>query len=465
MIRSSRFFILLFVLNCVTVPPNAGTAPTPATPWTPPANAVPAATPQTRTDLVLPPNFAPGMPITLAQVVDIALANNSTTRLAWLQARAAEAGLGSSRSAYLPEVNLSAPLTVSRSTSQGGRVTIRQTALAPSLALNYLLFDFGGRAADVEQSRQTLIAANFFHNQAIQDVILRTQQAYYSYLDSRALLAAQEATIKERQASLDAAEGRHRAGVATIADVLQARTALSQTQLNRETIEGNLRAIEGAVATTMGLPVTTRFDFGELPADVPARQVTEAIDSLIARAGAERPDLAAVRANAERAQARIRAVRSQFLPSLSLSSSIGQTFFSGGSSVTPYSAGVALRWPLFTGFRNVFDVRQAEIEADAARENVRSLEQQVNLQVWTSYYGLQTAMQRLATARDLLDSAQQSVDVASSRYRAGVGSILDLLTAQAALESARAQEVQARTDWFLSVAQLAHDTGSLEPLK
>jgi outer membrane protein TolC len=51
--------------------------------------------------------------------------------------------------------------------------------------------------------------------------------------------------------------------------------------------------------------------------------------------------------------------------------------------------------------------------------------------------------------------------VATDRYRSGVGSILDVLTAEAALESARAQEIQARTDWFLAVAQLAHDTGTL----
>jgi outer membrane protein TolC len=121
-----------------------------------------------------------------------------------------------------------------------------------------------------------------------------------------------------------------------------------------------------------------------------------------------------------------------------------------------------MRWPVFTGFRNVYDVRAAEIQAEAAREDVRDLEQQVDLQVWTSYYSLQTAEQRLTTVRDLLTSAQQSVEAARSRYRAGVGSILDLLTAQSALESARAQEVQARTDWFLSVAQLAHDTGSLQ---
>jgi outer membrane protein TolC len=54
------------------------------------------------------------------------------------------------------------------------------------------------------------------------------------------------------------------------------------------------------------------------------------------------------------------------------------------------------------------------------------------------------------------------VDVALGRYRAGVGGIIELLTAEAALENARAQEVQARTDWFLSIAQLAHATGTLE---
>jgi TolC family type I secretion outer membrane protein len=444
---------------------SVGTSQSPATLWTPPANAIPDATPQRAKDLVLPANFTPGMPITLAQVVDIALSNNTTTRIAWLEARAAEAALGSRESAYLPEVDVNASITRSRGTAQGGRTAFQQTTYGPSLALTYLLFDFGGREAQVEQARQGLIAANFVHNQSIQDVILQTEQAYYSYLDARALLAAQDATIKERKTSLDAADARHRAGVATVADVLQARTALSQAQLTRETIEGNLRTIEGLLATTMGLPATARFDFGELPLEVPAREVTEAVDALIARAITERPDLAAVRANADRARARIREVRAQGLPTIGLAGSTGVTWFGGGSSTKPYSASIALRWPLFTGFRNTYDIREAELEAQVAREDIRALEQRVNLQVWTSYFSLQTATQRLTTARDLLNSAQQSAEVATGRYRSGVGSILDVLTAESALENARAQEVQARTDWFLSVAQLAHDTGTLERLK
>src|SRR6185436_1844826 len=132
----------------------------------------------------------------------------------------------------------------------------------------------------------------------------------------------------------------------------------------------------------------------------------------------QRPDLAAARADAERANVRIRQVRAQYLPSVALSSSLAGTWTTGaGNFSPPHQISVGLRWPIFTGFRNVYDVRAAEIEAQTAQEDVRALVQQVNLQVWTSYYSLKTAEQRLVTARDLLSSAEQSVDVARSRYR------------------------------------------------
>ena len=76
---------------------------------------------------------------------------------------------------------------------------------------------------------------------------------------------------------------------------------------------------------------------------------------------------------------------------------------------------------------------------------------------------LRTAATRVATANELLASATQSQDVAQGRYRAGVGSILDLLTAQAALADARAQQVQARWVWYASLATLARDVGLLGP--
>ena len=434
---------------------GVGTPATPAATWTPPKNAVPPPVSHLG-DLVFPPS---GAVLDLAQIIDLSLSNNPLTRTTWLDARLSEANLGSARAAYLPTVDLGASVVHARTTS--GTAT---TLTAPALVFNDLLFDFGGRTAAAEAARQTLIAADYTHNQAIQDVILRVEQAYYDYLDAKALRAAETATIRERQTSLDSADARHRAGVASIADVLQARTALSQAQLTFETIEGNLHRLQGTIATAMGLPASTPFEVGELPLDVPAQQVSEAVEALIGRAVADRPDLGAARAAVEHAQARLIVARAQGLPSVGLGASVAPVFSNGlNQHATPYSAGISLRFPIFTGFRNRYDVRAAEIGTQLAAENARGLEQQINLQVWTSYYDLQTATQRLTTSRDLLRTAQESVDVGLGRYRAGIGSILDLLTSEAALENARAEEVQARTDWFLSVAQLAHDTGSLIP--
>jgi outer membrane protein len=102
---------------------------------------------------------------------------------------------------------------------------------------------------------------------------------------------------------------------------------------------------------------------------------------------------------------------------------------------------------------------QAEVAKDQAAEIVRG----IDLQVWTSYYGLKTAEQKIRTAGDLHESAQASYDVALGRYKEGVGSILDLLAADSVLESARVELVQAKSDWFLALVQFTHDTGALEP--
>jgi outer membrane protein TolC len=90
------------------------------------------------------------------------------------------------------------------------------------------------------------------------------------------------------------------------------------------------------------------------------------------------------------------------------------------------------------------------------------LRQEVVFQVFSAYYALQTATRRVATAKDLLASAEQSNEVALGRYKAGVGSVLDLLSAQSALAGARSQQVEARLAWSVSLAQLAHDAGVLD---
>jgi outer membrane protein TolC len=96
----------------------------------------------------------------------------------------------------------------------------------------------------------------------------------------------------------------------------------------------------------------------------------------------------------------------------------------------------------------------------ATRDQLRN---DVALQVWQAYQDLRTQGQSLATATDLVRSAQESYDAALARFKAGVGNITDLLNAQSALASASVQRIQARYLWNVAKASLARAIGVLDP--
>jgi outer membrane protein len=254
--------------------------------------------------------------------------------------------------------------------------------------------------------------------------------------------------------------------VATIADVLQLKTAASQAELDLESVQGNVQTIRGALATAVGVSPGVPVELGDLPADVDVDTAMQAVDELIVRAQERRPDLAAARLQAEAARAHIRSVESAGLPSLAASGSLNRTYYYNYQGLAPYSnnyaGSILFRFPVFTGYNRTYEILKAREQAEAADASADLLRDQVNLQVWTGYFDVKTGAARVKTARDLLASASQSLDVALERYKAGVGNILDVLTAQTAFAAARAQDVQARSDWLVAVAQLAHDTGSIE---
>jgi outer membrane protein len=440
-----------------------GTASNPGTSWAPPPSepsAAPAATPA---PAAIPPDLLEAAKgFGLNDLIDLALRSNPDTRAAWSAARAAAADLGSQRGAYYPNIFAQESTTWVKGSAVGGQFTFHSTTTNPSIALNYLLLDFGGRKAAVEESRQALVAADWTHNATIQNAVLGVQQAYYQYLNARALEVAAQAVIKEAQASLDAAEKRHAAGLSTIADVLQARTVMSQAQLGLETIQGQIQVVRGVLATAIGVPANTPFEVAIPEQEVPVSQGIEEVDRLIEQAQARRPDLAAARALVLKSEAHIERQRALSRPSLTTTVTDGRIYYSPDFNFQDtYSLGFLLTIPIFNGLSYQYGVFKAQADAETSRAQLESLRQQTIFQVWSSYYNQKTATQRVLTTRDLLSSAQQSYEAVSARYKAGVGSILDVLSGVRALADARAQETQARTDWFLSMAQLAHDTGTL----
>ena len=469
-LAATVFIVVSACAGTPSVAGRAGVAPSPSEAWTPPPSAIPpsaaqAPAPDSALEAALPPDLGDRIrQLTLPDIVAIGLSNNSATKLAWDRAQAAAAAYGSARGAWLPTIDGDVTATRIRTTASQGRTAVLQSVLQPSVSLSYLVFDLGGRSGSVAQARQDLYAADFTHNATIQNVVLQVEVAYFQYIAERALLLAQRTTVKEAQENLAAAEERRRVGLATIADVLQARTAASQAELASETTEGNLQTARGALALSLGLPANAPYDIDSTASEqLQVHAVADSVDALIDAAVKNRPDLNAARAQVAAARAQVSQRRASLLPSLQLSGTAGRTYATTiPNGANSYNISLGLHIPLFAGFSRRYDVREAQYQADAAAQQTELLRQQVVFQVFSSYYDLQTSTRRVATAEDLLASATQSNEVALARYKAGVGTVLDLLTAQSALADARAQRVQARLAWSTALAQLAHDAGLLD---
>jgi outer membrane protein TolC len=398
--------------------------------------------------------------VTLPEVVDLALRNSPATRMSWTQARAAADIYGSTQGRLFPTLTAGIGANQALTAATPGRAAVERSQYGPTLNLTYTVLDFGGRSGTIDVARQTAIAADLSHNAAVENTILQVEAAAFGYLSTRAQRDAQTSTLQLATQALDVANERHRVGLATIADVLQAQTARSQEELQLQTLEGALLVARGSLAVAMGVPANTPFDIPEIPATDSVRFITQSVDSLIEMAVRNRPELATARAQAAAAASQIRVARSAYLPALAF----GATGASNGSNVSTfsgrtYSLNLGVQVPVFSGFSNQYDVAAASEGYQAALSRADAAKQLVIQQVFTAYYTLRTSTNRVRTSRDLLASATQSETVARERYREGVGSIVDLLVAQSALANARAQEVDARWQWRTALAQLAHDVG------
>lgn len=401
----------------------------------------------------------PKHPLTLIEVTDFALSHNPSTRLAWYQAKEAAADVGIAQSAFLP--TLDGGFGTQYTANVFNSPHSSQTTFGPNFSFDYLLLDFGYRSNTVRSFQYAQIAANLNQNNAIQQVILQVQQAYYQVLGLQAQVTANQESLQQAQTSLTVTEALRANGVAVIGDVYQAQSSYSQMQLNLQTSVGSYQTALGQLVTTMGLPVDTSIQLVPLHNPPSIEQITRSMPQLLATAEQNRPDLLASEATVKENVANLQATKDSVLPQISIDASATPGGYLSSTTGTTVIAALTVSVPLFTGFQYTYNVKKAQaqlLEAQASRDQ---LNQQVQQQVWQAYYALKTAEQNVGTAQTLLKSSLQASDQALGQYKSGVGDILAVLTTQTTLANARLQAIQAKLNWYTALAQLAAAVGTL----
>lgn len=416
------------------------------------------------------PTELPRAALTLTAAMERALCHHPQTRQTWLAIQEQAAAVGVSQSAYLPTVNAGGNLSRQRRASTlapGLHVQTQGTAYAGTLDMNWLLFDFGARRANLDSARQLLAAAQADHDTMLQIIFVETVQAYYDALSAQATLDARRQAQHSAGESFLAAKAKYQAEVGTLADKLQAETAYAQATLDYVKAQGAERSAIGTLAIALGLSANSPLILSTELEQPSESESPVPVEVLIEEALRQHPNVAAARAKVEAARANADAVRAAGRPTVSLTGNYQNegrrdADAMNDTSTQDRSIGVQVRIPLFEGFGRHYRVRRAQAQTQIKTTEQWRAEQQISLDVWKSYQLLRSETENITATAHLVRSAKQAFEVSMGRYKSGVGSIVELLAAQTALANATQQRAHALANWRVARLKLAASVGRIE---
>jgi len=410
----------------------------------------------------------------LAELIDLAEMHNPETHFAGERACAQAAALGIARSELYPTLAAAAVSETSRSEIYFGTRFYRQTVqdFQVGFDLNYTIFDFGGRAGRISAARAEVLAVNFAFNDTHRQVIYEVEQAYYQLLNASGQEDAAQASLANAKAVQQAAEERLNHGLATLPDVLEAKSATAQAEYELQAVLGAEEIAHGNLATALGTSPTATIHVQPLKELPIPDATTDTVDLSIDRAFAQRPDLMEQVSEIRSANARVKESRAASYPSLTLNANPAAQSLFGSQQTLPwgYTADLGgaltlnLNWTVFDGGARKSRLTQAQANVQAAEAQVNVTRDQIADQVWTAYSNLNTAFRQRQAAIALLDAASKSYDAALESYNYGLRNLLDVTAAQRTLAQARSADVFSRTQVLNALAVLAFQTGgSIQP--
>jgi outer membrane protein len=346
------------------------------------------------------------------------------------------------------------------------------------LAVQWLLFDFGGRRARVDAATQLSVAANVAFTAVHQHVIHDVSIAYYGYQAASARAHTAQQALDNSDGILAAARARRQQGVGTVVEVAQATQNRAQANLAKVQSDGAQSDSYLNLVSALGISPLSKPAIAPLPPRTLSPALHQSVDEIVADAIARRPDVQGAYALEQANQAKIRAAEASFMPKVFVSATAaygtGSTAITaippvGDQAATVNLSGsrrsgnvfVGVTIPLYDGgFRSAV-LMQARNDADSASEQLTRTRDEAVRQVVAAQNTLSTSLASNDAAKALVAAAQTTYDAAFTAYRHGVGSITDALLAQNQLIAAQNAYADSYSAALSAAASLALATGEI----
>ena len=401
--------------------------------------------------------------LSLADAQRIAIQNHPQVQEAIALAAAAKAQVTEAKSSYYPTAYGSATAVDAENNSRIAAGALNNPVIyeryANGVTVNQLLTDFG--------RTHELVKSSDLHAKAQQesvvttraDVLLAVDEAYYAVLRANSVLTVAQETVKDRQVVADQVTALQKNQLRSGLDVSFANVNLAQAKLLLIQAQNDVDAAQAGLAAALGYGAQQTFQLQDEP--LPEAPPTDFAD-LLQQALMNRPELIGLRLDAESAHAYATAERDLWFPTLSAAGSAGLTPYGATQLAPRYAAvGANLNIPIFNGHLFGALKTEANEKAIAEDQNLRNQADLIARDVRTAWLDANSAYQRLSVTNQLLDEANQAMNLAQSRYNLGLSSIVELNQAQLNQTQAQIQQAGAKYDYQTQISVLNFQIGAL----
>jgi len=406
----------------------------------------------------------PRIRLTLKQAEALAVRNSPQVASARLLSLASGQVVREARSSYWPtaEANLTAVDSHenSRITAGGLNNPIIFERAAGGVTVRQQLTDFGHTRNLVASALLSSKAEDESAYATRQQVLLATDQAFFGVLQAQAVLRVADQTLASRQVVVDQVQALAHSKLKSDLDLSFAQVNLAQAQLLVLDAQNNEKSAQASLAAILGYVVPQEFDVVDETSaqDPPAGN----LDALIQEAVSSRPELQAMNYQQRSAQKLKTAERDAKFPTISALAAAGGAPVRDDRLTSWYgAAGVNLEIPVFNGFLYSAREKEADFRAQAIQQSLIDMRNRIAKDVRTSWLNANTAYSRLDVTNQLLKQANLALDLSQTRYKLGLGSIVELSQAQLQQTQAQISEAQAGYEYRLALAVLIYQTTGL----
>ncbi len=426
--------------------------------------------------------------LSLQQAVQYGVANNITVKNSQSDAASAESRIGEIRAVGLPQVSGSVSildnLIIQRAFLPAVFFDQNAPSDAPPIAVQFGVKFSGQAGVQVSQllfNAQWLLGlkaaeayrelANKAITQTKMTVAENVSKAYYGVLIAEERAKLLDLNIERLDSSLVELRGLNKSGFIEKIDVDRLEVTQNNLKTEKQKVANLIQLSQYLLKFQMGMPLEETISLTDRISDNDVARIE--LEAKTANDGDfgydQRPDYSILKTNLKLAEYDVENNKRGYYPTVAAFAGYGyntgrNTF--GDVFSAPWfnnaNIGLSVNVPIFDGFAKKYKIQQARNTVQKTKQSIGLVEQSIDLQIKSANITIINGLETLKTQKRNLDLAQEIVRVSKIKYKAGSGSNIEVISAEASLKESQTNYFAALYDLLLAKVDLDKAKGKLQ---